>query len=305
MRESHRRNHTVVVKHKVTGLLDEYVQAQQAAGRAPGTIRLRMHYLTRWAATIPADQDVTAGQIRAFLAWPAWKPATRKSAAGAIRSFLRWGHRAGYTDLPASDLVDVVSVPRGMPRPADDAQILAALAAASPADALAILLAAEAGLRRAEIAAVHTRDLVAGNLIVRGKGGRERSVPVSRHLAAALGRAPARTRDGSAIDLATVGPLFPGRVAGHLSADAVGRRISRALGPGASAHNLRHRFASAAYAGELDLIAVQRLLGHTSVATTQVYTACADDALRRAVEAAELGEVPVRGVDGHPGVAGH
>jgi site-specific recombinase XerD len=61
--------------------------------------------------------------------------------------------------------------------------------------------------------------------------------------------------------------------------------MSALLGPGWTAHSLRHRFATRAYAGERDLLTVQQLLGHSSVATTQRYTQIPDDALRRAVMA--------------------
>lgn len=71
-----------------------------------------------------------------------------------------------------------------------------------------------------------------------------------------------------------------------LSPAYVSKLISRALPAGVTAHMLRHRFASAAYRGERDIRTVQELLGHSNVATTQVYTAVPDGALRAAVEAA-------------------
>ncbi|MDO5633275.1 MAG: tyrosine-type recombinase/integrase, partial [Micrococcus sp.] len=106
-----------------------------------------------------------------------------------------------------------------------------------------------------------------------GKGGKRRDVPLSARLALAL-----RGRGA--------GWLFPGRIDGHLSAAYVSKRLSAALGDAGTGHQLRHRFASAAYRAERDLRAVQVLLGHASVATTQLYTAVPDRALRRAVEAA-------------------
>ena len=64
--------------------------------------------------------------------------------------------------------------------------------------------------------------------------------------------------------------------------------LSDALGGPASgwtAHTLRHRFATRAYAGERDILTVQQLLGHSSIATTQIYTHIDDDELHRAVGA--------------------
>jgi site-specific recombinase XerD len=71
-----------------------------------------------------------------------------------------------------------------------------------------------------------------------------------------------------------------------VSADCVGRLLSRALGPGVSGHQLRHRFASSAYGGTLDLRAVQTVLGHRSMQTTQRYVQCDRAAQLAAVLAA-------------------
>ena len=132
-----------------------------------------------------------------------------------------------------------------------------------------ILLAAYAGLRRAEVAAVHSRDIEGTSLRVVGKGGRVRVIPLHPALEEAL----------NGLD----GYVFPGRLQGHVSADNVGKTLSRLLGPGWTAHTLRHRFASRAYAAERDIRAVQELLGHSKLETTQLYTAIPDGALRTAV----------------------
>lgn len=68
----------------------------------------------------------------------------------------------------------------------------------------------------------------------------------------------------------------------------VGKLISRTLPAGWTTHTLRHRFASQAYAVDRDIRAVQELLGHASVVTTQIYTAIPDNARRRAAAGADL-----------------
>ncbi len=78
----------------------------------------------------------------------------------------------------------------------------------------------------------------------------------------------------------------PGRTDGHLSPAHVGKLVSAALGPNRSTHTLRHRFASRAYAADRDILAVQELLGHACVATTQIYTLVLDGALRAAAQVA-------------------
>jgi integrase len=144
-------------------------------------------------------------------------------------------------------------------------------------------LAGEAGLRRAEVAQVHHRDLSAGldgaSLLVHGKGGKLRVVPISESLAAALRAAhtPGMPEDSW---------LFPTGLGGHLSPDVVGRLVARALPDGWTMHTLRHRFGTRAYRGTRNLRAVQVLLGHESIATTERYTAVDDAEIRAAMIAA-------------------
>lgn len=80
--------------------------------------------------------------------------------------------------------------------------------------------------------------------------------------------------------------MFPAQIDGHMSAGYVTKLISRALPDGVTAHMLRHRFATVAYSGQKDLRAVQILLGHSSIATTQIYTEVPDDDLRLTAAAA-------------------
>ena len=142
---------------------------------------------------------------------------------------------------------------------------------------LAVRLAAELGLRRGEVARVRTSDLVhdlrGWSLIVHGKGGKRRIVPIGDELAD---------------ELAARGPgwVFPGAEAGHVSAGWLGRIVARELPAGVTMHSLRHRFATRAYERTGDLVAVQRVLGHESPQTTLRYLAIADESLRAVVESA-------------------
>lgn len=138
-----------------------------------------------------------------------------------------------------------------------------------------VRLAAHAGLRCCEICRVHRDDVAqtaAGyTLRVHGKGRKIRVIPITRALALEI--------------LAASGYLFPGQIDGHLSPAYVSKLVSRALPEGWTAHTLRHRFASRAFIGTgKDIRAVQELLGHASVATTQIYTAVEDDVMRAGVD---------------------
>ncbi|MCM3577457.1 tyrosine-type recombinase/integrase [Micrococcus luteus] len=259
--------------------LNHWTAWLRAADRASGTIKLRQSQVRRLAADVAplGPWDVTADDLVAWLGRPGWSADTRRSHRAAVRTFYGWATSTGRLTVdPAAALPSVKARP-GRPRPAAEDVIADALAAADERDALMIRLGAHAGLRACEIATLHSRrlrrDLDGWTVTVLGKGGKVRDVPLSAELAGALRARPP-------------GWAFPGRQDGHLSAAYVSRRLSWALGAGTTGHQLRHRFGSAAYRGERDLRAVQVLLGHASVATTQLYVAVPDGALRRAVLAA-------------------
>jgi integrase/recombinase XerC len=249
--------------------LDSYVLEQDARGQSPETIRTRLSYLHRWAQG--HQVDAPREQLVAWLARPGWAPATRKAAQAALRSFYAWANRTGVIEVDPAAALPPVRVPRGLPRPASEAHVHAGRAAADPADALMVALAANAGLRRAEIASLRREDLTPWGLHIVGKGGRHRMVPVGPRL-----RAEVESRGP--------GFLFPGRFAGHVHPATVQKHVKAAAG--VAPHALRHRFATRAYEGSRDLFAVQQLLGHASPETTQVYVAVAGGALAAAVAAA-------------------
>lgn len=139
--------------------------------------------------------------------------------------------------------------------------------------ALMAQLAAYAGLRAAEISRVHGRDLVGDVLMVHGKGGKVRAVPIVR---------PELLEALEALD----GWAFPNGRGSHLTPGHVSRLLSRAMPDGWTAHTLRHRMATVAYHGTRDLLAVGAVLGHSRPETTQRYVLLPDEALRAAVRAA-------------------
>lgn len=253
--------------------LAEYEVAQRAAGRSPGTIRLHRHYLEQLRARHADPWSVTTRDLRAVLASRRWAAETRRSARSAFRGFYRWAHGSGYVDDDPGLELEAIRVPPGVPRPTPELVVAQTLAYSPPRVALMVLLAAYAGLRAAEIARVHADDLVGDELVVRGKGGRVRAVPiVEPSLLLRL-----RQLDGWA---------FPNGLGSHLSPGHVTKLVSAALPDGWTCHTLRHRFASAAYAGTRDLLAVGQLLGHSRPETTQRYVRLPDDALRAAARAA-------------------
>lgn len=258
--------------------VDLFADWLRASGASAETLRLRRHYLRNLAAAFP-DRGLlalTQDDLTRFIARSGWAPETRKSARASIRSFYRWGVESGRLDCDPSARLPAVRIPQALPRPAPEDVYVAALAVAIPRDRRMLLLAGSAGLRRAEIARVHTDHLSAdGSLRINGKGGRIRTIPLHPILASDLLSLPR-------------GWVFPGRSGGPMAAASVGAVLKRLLGPNWSGHTLRHRFASRAYLAERDLRAVQTLLGHSKPETTARYTAVPDGALRNAVMAAAL-----------------
>ena len=146
-----------------------------------------------------------------------------------------------------------------------------------------VRLAAEIGLRRGEVARVHSRDLsrdlVGWSLLVHGKGSKTRIIPLTHSLAEALLALP-------------YGYVFPGRDQGHLSPQYVGKLVGAALPPGVTMHSLRHAFASRGFARTRNLVAVQRALGHASPETTIRYIMLPEEDVREVVEEAGEGLAP-------------
>jgi integrase len=233
----------------------------EAAGLSPQTRRLRRHYLTKLAAKYPRTPlvDLTGEQLAEFLACSNWAPETRKSARTSVRAFYSWAVENDLIDKDPSRKLPLVRVPRGRPRPAPHAVLTKALALADQRGRLMLLLAALAGLRRGEIAQVHTDHIGADDIRVKGKGGAVRHVPLHPLLRVELEKVDWK------------GYLFPGQIHGHLSPGHVGVLMRRMLGPGWSGHALRHKFATGFFNASKDILLTQQMLGHSKPETTARY----------------------------------
>lgn len=260
--------------------IEGWTDTLKAAGLSAQTIKSRRYKMVHLAALLmpSGPEDVTTEQIVQAFARQQWKPETRKAYRNTISSFFRWLHKSGRrADDPSLD-VPRVKKPHAHPRPCPDRYIAAAMEMATPSEKLMVRLGAECGLRRGEIARVHSDDVVADSaghsLIVRGKGDKQRIVPLPDDLAGII--------------MGARGYLFPGRFGGHVEESYIGDHISRLLPDGWAAHTLRHRFATTAYAATHDLFVVAELLGHESVETTEHYVAMPDDRLREATAAVRL-----------------
>jgi integrase len=274
--------------------IEQHLQWMRAGAVSDGTARCRRYYLERLAAVHGdcSPWDLTTDDLARFVGQPGWGAETRKSARASLRRFYGWAHLTRrITDDPAMRLPSV-RVPIGAPRPAPPDVVRRALELAHDDRQRAwVLLARLAGLRRGEIATVRVEHLTKWpepELLVIGKGGRGRVVPVHPMLLDQLERLPS---PGPA------GWLFPGQDNGHVSPPWVGKVLGRLLGPGWTGHTLRHAAATSWYAVERDLRATQELLGHARPETTMRYTRVPDGARRAAVLGGLNNTSP--GGDGH------
>jgi integrase/recombinase XerC len=262
-----------------------------AGGRSADTLRVY-----EWRLTVLSEQaadpwKVTTAQLSAWLANPDWRsPEMKKSMVVAVRAFYRWAVREGRTTTNPTDGLAAVRIPRALPRPAPREALQSALMLADDRQRLAILLAAYAGLRRSEIAGLHMRDFKAGHVTVTGKGGHTRRVPLHPVLASEIAAERSRRRAGGCGsgwhgEFCTVdGWVFPSDLRNEpMSPWTIADIICECLPDGLTTHQLRHYFASRAYQTTHDIRAVQQLLGHASVATTERYTQIENGALAAAV----------------------
>jgi len=256
--------------------IENYSTAQRVAGKATSTIRLRRDQLSLLARHVDVGPwEVQLGDLVDWLGSQDWSQERRRSVRTTLRGFYRWGVGSGWLSHNPAEGLPVVKATSPNPRPTPDLVYRRAKLAADPRARLMIRLATECGMRRAEVAQVHSRDLerdLGGwSLVVHGKGRRIRLIPLPLSIA---------------VELERLGPgyAFPGNDHGHLSAERVGRIIRDLLGDGYTMHGLRHRFATMAYALDRDTFTLQAVLGHASPETTRRYVHVPSDAARRMVE---------------------
>jgi integrase/recombinase XerD len=214
-------------------------------------------------------------------------------ALAAVRSFHRFLVREGDAEADPAEGVLRPKVPRTLPRPLSIDEV-STLVSAPPDDGTPVALRDRAmletlygaGLRISELVGLDVDhiDLEDGSVRAVGKGSRERIVPLGRYATAALDAYLVRGRP-SLVRPRTRGALFLNQRGGRLTRQgctnivkAMARRagIRKRVTP----HMLRHSFATHLLEGGADVRVVQELLGHASVATTQIYTLVTRDHLR-------------------------
>ena len=236
-------------------------------------------------ASLQSLRDLTRGDLRAWLAARAGRDLKATSTARAlsvVRGFFRFLARRGLAENAAILALRNPKLPRAVPKALSEAEAMDALAhigelSGDPwiakRDAALLTLLYGCGLRLGEALSLTRADVKAarqGRLKVTGKGRKQRVVPVLPVVAAALD-------DYVAASPFEHDPLFLGARGGALNPRIVQDKLQRlrlllGLPATATPHALRHSFATHLLAGGGDLRAIQELLGHASLSTTQRYT---------------------------------
>ncbi|MDP7071193.1 MAG: tyrosine recombinase XerC [Phycisphaerales bacterium] len=252
---------------------------------------------TTLTATILACDVEPIRNFLAHLAECNYSTATMARKIATLRSFHKWLDRTGVIARNPMTVIRTPRQSRRLPK-AITVQDVERLLAAPEADTLlgcrdrAMLETLySTGIRVSELVGIDIEsvDEPGQALIVFGKGRRERVVPLGTHALRALSDWIAmRRRHGH--ELATGEPLFINRHGTRISTRSVRRKVSKyleqaGLDPDISPHTLRHSFATHLLDNGADLRAVQELLGHRSLSTTQVYTHLTTQRMRDAYDA--------------------
>lgn len=232
--------------------------------------------------------DVDLRTVRGFLAHRRAQGIVSRSLArsiSALRAFFRWLEATEGIGNRAVQRVVTPKVPHSLPKPltvADAADVVSHHGATAELDWIAardcavMLLLYGCGLRISEALSLTLAEAPVGGrdvIVVRGKGGKERMVPVLPVTIRAIERYVALCP----YPISATEPLFLGARGGPLSPRLIQLAMQRmrhelGLADTATPHALRHSFATHLLAAGADLRQIQELLGHASLSTTQVYT---------------------------------
>lgn len=283
--------------------LDGFLGSLTAA--APSTVEAYARDLRSfvvWAGRAGLAVPGAAGRttLRRYLAYLSTRGYSRRTIArraSALRRYYRWLRRSGAVE---QDPTAGLSAPKGearLPRVLRPDELRALLDEATPSsrgdgatalrdDALLEVLYGS-GLRVAEATAIDVGDLdlARQRIVVRGKGDKERVVPLSERAVHALRRWLSGGRDELVTEATPPAAVFLNARGRRLTPRDARRVLDRrALAP-THPHALRHSFATHLLDGGADLRVVQELLGHSDLATTQRYTHVSKERLRSVFDA--------------------
>lgn len=261
-----------------------------AAGRSPHTVRSYGADLAQLSQVTDGEFRLAPETLRAYLRRYGTTPVTRARKLSTLRSFVKFLRKGQALAFDPTEHLEAPIRRKKLPKSLSQHQVVELLDQAAPGrtprrDQAILELMYSAGLRASEVVAVNCGDLQAGRMLaVRGKGNKERVTlygeTAERALLDYLQNERTVAAEGDA--------LFTNSQGGRLTTRTVQNIVKRwalhcGLPPDVSPHTLRHSFATHLLDGGADLKSVQQLLGHESLATTQIYTHISIERLRETV----------------------
>jgi len=285
------RKNSGTVDSVVGRAMTDFLRHLRERNASPHTIKAYSIDLSEFAAHAGARdwKAIDHVVIRGFLSHLYEKGLSKTSVArslAAVRSLYRWLAQEGVVELNPAKLVATPKLPKKLPRVPTIEEMNSVLdgqmpeAAAFPErDRLMLELLYGCGIRNSELTGINLDDirLSAEAILIRGKGKKERYVPFGETAKQALvAYLPARK---TILEVAhrTTPALLINRRGGRLTTRSVGRiikaiAVAKGLSPDVHPHTLRHAFGTHMLEEGADLRAIQELLGHERLATTQRYT---------------------------------
>ncbi|MHC4914595.1 MAG: tyrosine recombinase XerC [Planctomycetota bacterium] len=294
---------------KANDLVDRYLEHLQVTRNASNHTRRSyavdlngfVDFLERRGDLAGFPKELTRTTVRAYVVALTEQGYSKRSTArklSSLRSFFNYLVRTGILESNPAEGVRAPKLDRPLPKFLEVEEVERLMAAASGTglwemrDRAILETLYGAGLRVSELASVNENDLdlAAGLVRAQGKGRKERLAPLGRAAVGALARyLAAKHRAG--LNGGGARPCFVNRRGDRLDVRSVRRLLDKYLAKAglthrASPHTLRHSFATHLLDRGADIRVVQDLLGHASLASTQVYTHLTTERLKAAYDAA-------------------
>jgi integrase/recombinase XerC len=283
---------------QVQKAVDQYLRVLRQRNASAHTIKAYARDLDTFAAYVGSRdwKKIDHFSIRGFLSHLYEKGLSKTSVAralAAVRSLYRWLAQEGVVEQNPAKLVSTPKLPKKLPRVPTIEEMNSVLdgnmpevAAFPERDQLMLELLYGCGVRNSELTGIDLDDIrpSAEAILVRGKGKKERYVPFGGTAVAALAaylparqKVMAEARHGQAPHKNDPRALLINRRGGRLTSRSVGRivkkiAVAKGLSPDVHPHTLRHAFGTHMLEEGADLRAIQEMLGHERLSTTQRYT---------------------------------
>lgn len=265
----------------MSDLIDKHLRALRAETSSVATPRDREYWLRRLDRDLrrtgsPGIEEASTDELLGWLGNPRWSSKTRETVWCHLVAFYRQvtSGRTPSLDWDPSAEIRRPRVGYRPPRVAPDDQLQSALAKLDQPALRAVILAAGVGMRAGEAARAERCHFTRERVVILGKGDKVRQVPMTDDVWSEVGDE-------------TTGPIITDPAGAPVDASWVTRMVERALNriglPRLTLHWFRGAYATRLRRSGVDTLAISRLLGHSSVATTQKYVELDDWDLDAAV----------------------